>query len=71
MVDGNGLENRRGATYREFESRPLRHTMRPRRGRIVWRRGAWSSSRAMRQQRDRVFGVAKRYSGKACFCQNE
>jgi hypothetical protein len=24
VVDGNGLENRRGATYREFESRPLR-----------------------------------------------
>ena len=24
MVDGNGLENRRGATHREFESRPLR-----------------------------------------------
>ena len=25
VVDGTGLENRRGATYREFESRPLRH----------------------------------------------
>lgn len=24
VVDGNGLENRRGATHREFESRPLR-----------------------------------------------
>ncbi len=24
MVDGNGLENRRGETHREFESRPLR-----------------------------------------------
>jgi hypothetical protein len=25
VVDGTGLENRRGATHREFESRPLRH----------------------------------------------
>ncbi len=25
VVDGNGLENRRGETHREFESRPLRH----------------------------------------------
>lgn len=25
MVDGTGLENQRGATHREFESRPLRH----------------------------------------------
>ena len=24
MVDGTGLENRRGETHREFESRPLR-----------------------------------------------
>lgn len=24
MVDGTGLENQRGATHREFESRPLR-----------------------------------------------
>ena len=29
MVDGNGLENRRAATYRGFESRPLRHRKRP------------------------------------------
>ena len=28
MVDGNGLENRRGATHREFESRPLRQEKR-------------------------------------------
>ena len=27
MVDGNGLENRRGETHREFESRPLRQVM--------------------------------------------
>lgn len=27
MVDGTGLENQRGATHREFESRPLRQNL--------------------------------------------
>ena len=27
MVDGNGLENRRGETHREFESLPLRQVV--------------------------------------------
>lgn len=33
MVDGSGLENRRGASPREFESHPLRQALDARRGR--------------------------------------
>ncbi len=29
VVDGTGLENRRGATHRGFESLPLRHRNKP------------------------------------------
>ena len=36
MVDGNGLENRRAATYRGFESRPLRHKNNPAYRRIIF-----------------------------------
>ena len=71
MVDGNGLENRRGATHREFESRPLRQENRRPFGRLFSCLGSTYELAGFAKQNDREFGVVQRRAGKVYFCQHK
>ena len=59
MVDGNGLENRRGATHREFESRPLRQEIRRPFGRLISCSRPTFKLAGFEQQNNREFGAVR------------